>query len=189
MVQFSQVKILGRWNEGFALDYHSSSSTFVGDDEFGHPRFETVRTPMGDLLYRLKNRGDLAVVGELAETAASFVRNWNPGVSIIIPVPPSPAQRLHQPVALIGSKLAELLGLEWDDQVIVKTKETPQLKNVFDLDKRNEMLKVSKLWKLGATPATSDRGRSIRPTRTEPSPRMHSAGSEAPGANRTSDPR
>jgi hypothetical protein len=31
----SPVRILGRWQAGFALDYHIVSSTYIRDDEFG----------------------------------------------------------------------------------------------------------------------------------------------------------
>ena len=38
-------KIVGNWAQGFALDLHSSSSSeFLGHDEYGHPMFSTVRT-------------------------------------------------------------------------------------------------------------------------------------------------
>jgi hypothetical protein len=55
-------KISGKWRKGFALDLHTVSSTFVGHDEYGHPRFDTERTEIGELLYRLKNRSDEGVV-------------------------------------------------------------------------------------------------------------------------------
>ena len=39
---------------GFALDFHTFSSTFIGYNAFGHPEFETRRPPIGELLYNLK---------------------------------------------------------------------------------------------------------------------------------------
>jgi len=37
MVPIRPVRIPGRWRDGRALDVHTTSSEYVGDDEFGHP--------------------------------------------------------------------------------------------------------------------------------------------------------
>jgi len=140
MVNFSPLKILGRWQSGFALDYHTISSVPIGYDEFGHLRFDTTRTPIGELLYRLKNGSDTSVVPELVENAAHFVNQWRPGVSALVPIPPSNPNRAVQPVVLVGKPLAERLGLEWVPDAITKVKATPQLKNVADLDERVALL-------------------------------------------------
>ena len=50
MIEFHPTRIPGRWRDGYALDLHTVSSTYVGDDEFGHARFETQRSPAGELL-------------------------------------------------------------------------------------------------------------------------------------------
>jgi len=65
MVDFAPRQIVGKWRSGYALDLHTLSSIFIGDDEFGHPRFETRRSEMGELLYRLKYSGDGTVIGEI----------------------------------------------------------------------------------------------------------------------------
>jgi hypothetical protein len=48
----------GPWAAGFALDVHTTGSTFLGHNEYGHPVFDTGRSPIGELVYRLKYRGD-----------------------------------------------------------------------------------------------------------------------------------
>jgi len=96
MVEIHPVRIPGRWADGRALDVHTVSSTYLGEDEFGRPRFETMRSEMGELLYRLKYRQDRAVVAEIGETAAAFVRAWQTPIEILVPVPPS-RQRAVQP--------------------------------------------------------------------------------------------
>jgi hypothetical protein len=40
VVEIQPVRIPGRWRDGRALDVHTVSSTYVGDDEFGHARFD-----------------------------------------------------------------------------------------------------------------------------------------------------
>lgn len=140
MVKFSPIKILGRWKAGFALDWHTRSSEFVGYNEYGHPVFNTERSPVGELLYQLKNNGDLTAVGELLDAAETFVRQWNPDVDVIVPAPPSNPNRKVQPVFLVGEQLSSRLELEWAFDSIVKTRQTAQLKDVFGLDERNELL-------------------------------------------------
>ena len=139
MASIHPTEIPGRWREGFALDFHTLSSTFVGDDEYGHPIFETTRTELGELLLRLKYRSDVSVVGELADVAAAFVRTWNPGVELIVPVPPSRA-RAQQPVLMLAQALALELGISVDPGCVTRIREVPELKNVYEYDQRVRLL-------------------------------------------------
>jgi competence protein ComFC len=115
------------------------SSTFVGHDEYGHPRFDTERTEIGELLYRLKNRSDEGVVGEIADTAVRFLESWNPGADIIVPVPPS-RNRAKQPVFVLADALSSRLEIpvKWD--AVERTREVPELKNVYELKERLRLL-------------------------------------------------
>jgi hypothetical protein len=56
------------------LDVHTISSTMIGHNEYGHAVFDTVRSPLGELLYGLKNRGDQAAIPEIVDTAGAFVK-------------------------------------------------------------------------------------------------------------------
>ncbi|MBE3134953.1 MAG: ComF family protein, partial [Acidobacteria bacterium] len=134
------MRIVGRWREGFVLDYHVLSSIYVGDDEFGHPRYDTRRSELGELLYRLKYQADTSAVGELAQSAADFVRRWGIRVDAIIPMPPSRADRPHQPVVLLARALGECLGFPCLERAVTKTKDTPQLKDVSDYNERLSLL-------------------------------------------------
>src|SRR5215831_14272907 len=90
MAQIHPMAIRGSWIDGYALDYHTVSSTCIGYNEFGHPVFDTQRTPLGELLFRLKSRSDGSVVDEITETIAGFVEvTWKPTITVIVPVPPS----------------------------------------------------------------------------------------------------
>jgi hypothetical protein len=64
----------GVWTAGYALDFHTTRSVFAGHDEFGHRVFDTLRPPMGELLYRLKYGMDRSVVPEIARTARTISR-------------------------------------------------------------------------------------------------------------------
>jgi competence protein ComFC len=139
VVNVRPMRIPGRWREGYVLDYHTLGSTYVGDDEYGHPMFDTKRSDVGELLYRLKYRADVSVLDELVNTAASFVRSWNPGVTVLIPVPPSRA-RSQQPVHLIVEALGRAIGIPVDLNGVARVKQTPELKNVYAYDERLRLL-------------------------------------------------
>ncbi|MFH1910965.1 MAG: ComF family protein [Pseudomonadota bacterium] len=139
MTKIKPMRIPGRWREGYVLDFHTVSSTYLGYDEYGHAIFETIRSDVGELLYRLKYRSDDAVIDELAETLATFLRSWNPGVNILIPVPPSRA-RSQQPVHLIAEALAAKIGVALAPAGVARVKEMPELKNVYAYDERLRLL-------------------------------------------------
>jgi competence protein ComFC len=139
VVETQPMRIPGRWREGYALHYHTLSSTLVGDDEFGHPQFSTTRSELGELLYRLKYRADRTVIAELADVAADFVGRWGPRLDAIVPVPAS-KYRSVQPVAEVGMALAQRLGLPFDAEAVEKSKEVGELKNVFGFNERLNLL-------------------------------------------------
>jgi competence protein ComFC len=140
MVDIKPFRLPGRWREGFALDYHTVGSTYLGDDEFGHPIFDTRRTEIGELLYRLKYRSDNSVVDEIMLTAVTFINSWNPGVDIIVPVPPSRSGRSLQPVLTLSEALSRKLGIPNGVDAVAAVKEIPELKNVYDYDERLRLL-------------------------------------------------
>jgi predicted amidophosphoribosyltransferase len=140
MVKTNPTRIPGRWREGFALDYQTISSTYIGDDEFGHPLFDTRRTELGELLYRLKYKSDESTVEELADAAARFVRSWNQEMALIVPVPPSRSNRPFQPVIALATSLSERLAIPVRTDCVVRVKELPEMKDVYDYDTRLKLL-------------------------------------------------
>ncbi len=132
MASIRPMRIPGRWREGFVLDYHTVGSIYLGDDEYGHPIFDTTRTELGELLYRLKYRSDTSVLNELVDTIAGFVDSWKPGAALIIPVPPSRTGRPQQPVLLLADALSKRLGVRLATDAVTLMKNFPELKNVYD---------------------------------------------------------
>jgi len=115
-----------------------SSSEFLGYNEYGHPQFDTRRTDLGELLYRLKYKGDQSAVAPIAQTTSDFVRGWQPRIDVIVPAPPSRV-RAVQPLFQIVDAVGSLLGFSVDKTSIRKTKATPELKNL-DYAQRLEVL-------------------------------------------------
>ena len=140
MAGMRPMRIPGRWREGFVLDYHTTESVYLGDDEYGHPMFDTKRTELGELLYRLKYRSDTSVVDELVRTASDFVNSWKPGADLIVPVPPSRSGRPVQPVLLLAESLSERLGIPLIDDCLTRVRDIPELKNVYQYDERLRLL-------------------------------------------------
>jgi predicted amidophosphoribosyltransferase len=116
------------------------SSTFIGYDQNGHPRFDSVRSPVGELLYKLKYQHDQTAVDQLAEAAEGFLKSWKPPIDAIVPVPPSLARR-NQPVIAVATALAERMQIPLWASCLAKVKQTPQLKDIVEYDKRTEALK------------------------------------------------
>lgn len=140
MVTISPRKLAGKWIVGYALDIHTTSSTYLGDDEYGRPQFDTQRSEIGELLYRLKYGNDKSVITVITETAADFVRKQKWPIDLLIPVPPSRVGRALQPVNALSKALAAQLEVGFCADCVVKVKNTPELKQVYDLEKRLAIL-------------------------------------------------
>lgn len=102
-------KLAGPWTLGYALDFQTSSSTFIGYNAFGHPEFDTKRPPVGELPYQLENRGDAAAIDPLAEAAAAFIMGWP--VDVIVPIPPSNTAWKRQPVIEVAGAISNKTGV------------------------------------------------------------------------------
>jgi competence protein ComFC len=138
MVGINPQKIVGKWRGGYALDFQVLSSVHLGVDEYGHNRFDTTRSPIGQLLYQLKYKQDASVVPEIVETVSAFIAAKQTKFDLIVPVPAS-AQRAIPPVATIASGMGEKLGIPVV-QCITATRATTQLKDVTDSEQRKAML-------------------------------------------------
>jgi len=125
------------WVEGYVLDYHTVSSTPTGDPYY---RFDTKRTELGELLFRLKYRtGGSDVVADIVDTAEQFVGGWKPPIDCVVPAPAS-LTRKTQPAVEVARGLAARLCIPMFEDAIVKVKTTPQMKNIDDWSERQRVL-------------------------------------------------
>jgi len=138
-MRISPRPITGPWKAGFTLDEHTVSSEFLGYNDRGHAQYETVRSEIGELLYRLKYQGDSSGVELLSRVTADFVSGKGLPIDIVVPIPPS-KQRSVQPVALIAKSVASRLDIAYDSKALRKVKETPQLKSMTELIDRRAAL-------------------------------------------------
>jgi len=132
------IKIEGNWDIGYPLDIHTVSSQFIGYDEEGKQKFETERSQLGELVYKLRYRFDKSVIPEIIEIVLSVARYKT--IDVIIPVPPSNIHRSFQPVFEIAKSLGEKLNLPVLSDVVQKIKNTSELKNIGDFEQRSGIL-------------------------------------------------
>lgn len=145
LVKINPCGIPGRWRLGISLDVHTISSDFLGHDEYGHPVFDTKRSEIGELLYRLKYSSDFGAVNDIAETAASYVGRLQQAPysftpTLIVPVPPS-RQRPRQPLYELATAIGQLLGVAVATDAVWRTKPLVELKEVLDYTQRLELLR------------------------------------------------
>ena len=133
--------VQGAWRLGWTLDRHTTRSVFLGYDPDGHERYETTRSPLGELLYQLKYRGQ-RTAPQIANVIAGFFEEKPVAlgrIDAIIPVPPSEA-RAVQPVAEVAKALGRKLRKPVLADAVRKTRRTPGLKDVRDPEGRRELL-------------------------------------------------
>jgi predicted amidophosphoribosyltransferase len=142
-MEINPQQLFGHWNEGWALDLHTLSSTLIGIDEHGKTVFDTKRPPIAEELYRLKYWREQYRVDNIARPAALFLnkykRKWQ--LDLIIPIPPSDTTRDFQPVYEMAKSIGRLVGLPVDFNTLRKVKSTSQQKDIDDPDTRREILK------------------------------------------------
>jgi competence protein ComFC len=138
MVTINPQKIEGNWRAGVALDFHTTSSTPIGQNEYGHMQFHTVRPEIAELLYRLKYRSDQLAAQGIIMAAATYLRPHRPKFDLMIPVPPS-TMRAFQPVLIIANGIGAAVGMPVV-QCVTTTHPTLPLKSVSDPEKRKELL-------------------------------------------------
>ena len=73
MIKINPKEIKGSWDQGYVLDVHTISSTMIGYNEFGHPEFDTLRSELGEMVYRLKYKGDKGVIAPVVEAIADLL--------------------------------------------------------------------------------------------------------------------
>jgi predicted amidophosphoribosyltransferase len=135
-------EVQGAWQRGWTLDVHTTASEFLGYDPHGHPRFSTTRSPLGELVFQLKYRGDEQAADQVARVMADFIANKPNALARIMLIVPMPAsiKRPKQPVAEIARRLAPILNKPMLPNVVTKTRETPGIKDVDDPASRRELL-------------------------------------------------
>ncbi|MDR3390828.1 MAG: ComF family protein [Sulfuriferula sp.] len=132
-------QILGPWDGGWVLDKHTLQSVYLGDDEYGHPRFDTIRTEVGEATYQLKYRSDWAQVKPLAQAIADHICPKLPNIGFIVPMPAS-NPRHRQPVTEVANELGVLVKVSVFDNLLMKAANGKSLKDLNTKDDKIEAI-------------------------------------------------
>ena len=138
MIEFNPQKIEGKWQFGIALDFHTTGSIPLGNNEFGHMQFDTIRPAIAERLYRLKYRGDQSAALDIVSAAVEFLRPHRAKLDILVPVPPSNFRSV-QPVLLLANGIGNAMALTVAECIEMNRPAT-QLKSERDPVKRKEIL-------------------------------------------------
>lgn len=122
-------EIRGPWDQGWVLDKHSAHSTCTGYDQWGHPKFDTVRTEVGEATFQLKYRQDWNQVNALAQALADNIYPMLEAVGFIVPMPASTA-RARQPVTEVAQALGRLVGVTVFTDLLRKAPTSVHLKDL-----------------------------------------------------------
>jgi len=121
-MKINPIKLIGEWDEGYALDRHTISSEPIGEDVYGHMQFETRRSELGELLYGFKYKGKYNDLENIMNGIKPFLDQWSvlKTIDVILSVPPS-IQRQYQPVNELAKAIATYLNVSFTDQVLQKS--------------------------------------------------------------------
>ena len=136
-------KISGLFTDGYALDKHSISSTYIGDNEYGYPKFETIRTEVGEAVYQLKYCQDFDQVDHLAEAVVDNIKPHLPKIGLVLPAPASDLGRKRQPVHEVAKAISERWGAKFFSKMITTSnaaKNTESLKNMSTREEKDTAL-------------------------------------------------
>lgn len=120
------LKLNGIWNEGYALDYHTVSSEYLGEDPFGNKIFDNTYTEVGNLLHRMKYNGKENHSFDILNLCIPFLDEWlkNKQIDCILPIPPS-KERIAQPTIMIAEAIAKHYNIPCVNDVLHKNSKAP----------------------------------------------------------------
>jgi len=135
------IDILGPWKAGYAFDIHTLKSEYIGDDEYGHPRFQTDRSPIGQSLYNLKYGQNFSEIEKIVSILSSDedFKNFIKKIDVVVPVPPSNKYRYLQPVILVTQEIARLFNKELRQDIFMSSN-SEEMKNI-DTDEKYDRIK------------------------------------------------
>lgn len=121
-VEIKPIPLFGSWDLGFALDTHVIESIPLGEDAYGHLRFENTRSPIGELLYQFKYNGRYDNLTEIVDTIVCFLETQPQmkNIETVLPVPPT-KPRGYQPTFEIAQALAKEMKVFYCNDVLENT--------------------------------------------------------------------
>ena len=115
------IELVGTWDEGYALDTHTISSTYLGEDVYGNPKFDSNYSEIGKLLNSFKYSFEYGKLNEIMRLVEPFIRSWQvlQDVDFVIPVPSSKI-RGYQPADEVAQKIASIINAGYSNEILHK---------------------------------------------------------------------
>ncbi len=132
-------QINGNWDLGYSLDKHVLSSVYIGHNQWGHPEFDSTRSEAGEALFKLKFRSEYNQIPIIGSQMYESLSGYFSSACLVVPMPPSIA-RYRQPVVEIARELANNMGIPCYEELLVKTSDTPQMKDIESSEEKVETL-------------------------------------------------
>jgi len=135
------IEIKGNSKKGFAYDVHTLDSVYMGVDEYGHYRWDTTRSEMGELVYKLKYQADRSAIDKIVDLLLGKYKGLET-MDAIIPIPSTKKQRTIQPVDEIAKEIGKRINVPVLIDALEKHPGGKELKNVNDPNERKEQLQT-----------------------------------------------
>jgi len=131
--------INGNWDLGYSLDKHVLSSVYIGENQWGHPEFDTTRSDAGEALFKLKYRRDYDQIPIIGAQMFESLSGYFSSASLVVPMPPSIA-RARQPVIELARELANNMGIPCYEELLIKKIITSQMKDIESRKDKDDTL-------------------------------------------------
>ena len=135
-------EIVGNWDKGYALDKHMWHSTFLGNNEHGHPQFNNERTEAGEAVYQLKYKSRWDQAEALAQAVTEQIVPLLGRIDLVIPMPAS-KHRAQQPVHMVAVALAKKLGVHSFEEILIKNYAGQSMKDLTTRAEKEKALEGS----------------------------------------------
>lgn len=126
--------IIGSWDLGYSLDKHILKSVHLGDNYFDNTRSES-----GEAIYQLKYHSDYQQIPIIAAQMYASFSGYFSSANLVVPMPPSKT-RPRQPVIEIAQELAKNMGIPCYVDLLVKTRDTQQMKDIVSKKEKVDIL-------------------------------------------------
>lgn len=137
------IELRGPWKLGYSFDVYTTSSVFIGNNQWGRPLFDSTYSPMGQLVKDFKYGQEVSKLSNILQLLIqnkdfnSYINN----IDTILPVVPSNKARAFQPVYFLANALAEVYKKQLVTDAIESTN-TEQIKGL-DISEKYKKVKSS----------------------------------------------
>ena len=128
-------QISGPWDAGWVLDKHTLNSVYLGDNEQGHPQFDTTRSETGEATYQLKYRQDWSQATALGNAIAAEICPKLADIGFIVPMPATNA-RVRQPVTDVANAVGAATGKPVIENLLITAANGTSLKNLHTKEEK-----------------------------------------------------